>query len=307
MSLRTIALSAALLIGITGLGAAQINGPWQQDRSSSVDTRSQAYRSGVNDGAYDRANSIQPALHDRGWNNQRDQMNYAAGYRDGYYANRGGVYSGNAPVYGNGYPNGRRRHGDRDRDRDNDADDQNGAYGGYPQGGQVYGQYGGQVYQRAFQDGINDGAHDAQTGHSSRPTKTENYDDTPGYNSSFGDKNQYKQAYREGYVAGYQQGFNQAAGNGAYGQPGYPVYGPQYPVNNQPYGADRVYSRAFQDGVNDGMRDRQTGHSFRPTKTENYDDTPGYDSSMGDKNQYKQYYRQAYTAGYQQGYNGRSY
>ncbi len=60
----------------------------------------------------------------------------------------------------------------------------------------------------------------------------------------------------------------------------------------------------YQDGMNDGARDRRTGHSNRPTQDSNYKHADrGYSSSYGNKDYYKQAYRQAYENGYQQGYN----
>ena len=56
--------------------------------------------------------------------------------------------------------------------------------------------------------------------------------------------------------------------------------------------------------MNDGQHDRATGHSFRPTHDDNYKNAPGYSSSMGDRQQYKNTYRQGYEQGYPQGYNG---
>ena len=56
--------------------------------------------------------------------------------------------------------------------------------------------------------------------------------------------------------------------------------------------------------MNDGARDRRTGHSNRPTQDSNYKHADrGYSSSYGNKDYYKQAYRQAYENGYQQGYN----
>src|SRR5260370_38894405 len=46
---------------------------------------------------------------------------------------------------------------------------------------------------------------DVQRGKRGDPTKSENYEDAPGYNSSYGDKGQWKQQYRQGYMAGYQR------------------------------------------------------------------------------------------------------
>ena len=57
----------------------------------------------------------------------------------------------------------------------------------------------------------------------------------------------------------------------------------------------RARQYGYQDGINDGSRDRRTGHSNRPTQDSNYKHADhGYSSSYGDKNYYKQSYRQAY-------------
>jgi hypothetical protein len=64
----------------------------------------------------------------------------------------------------------------------------------------------------------------------------------------------------------------------------------------------------YQDGVTQGMHDRQSGRRARPTDDANYKHgLRGYDSSFGDRNQYRQKYRQAYEQGYNRGYNGNGY
>ncbi len=55
--------------------------------------------------------------------------------------------------------------------------------------------------------------------------------------------------------------------------------------------------------MNDGRNERSSGHSFRPTQ-DDYKNAPGYTSSMGRRQQYKDSYRAAYQQDYQQGYNG---
>src|SRR5258708_12438351 len=74
---------------------------------------------------------------------------------------------------------------------------------------------------------------DVQRGKRGDPTKSENYEDAPGYNSSYGDKGQWKQQYRQGYTAGYQRamdgessrGYGQRPyGQGGYSQPPYSDY-----------------------------------------------------------------------------------
>ena len=64
----------------------------------------------------------------------------------------------------------------------------------------------------------------------------------------------------------------------------------------------------FEDGLNDGRRDRYTGHSFRPTHDESYRHADrGYNRSFGSRGYYKQMYREAYERGYREGYNSRGW
>lgn len=117
---------------------------------------------------------------------------------DDYYRNNGG-YRNNG-VYGN-----------------------NGRYGGY-------GNNGYNVYQIAqqngYQAGLNTGANDAQRRQSYNPQRSHYYQNaTYGYNSSYGNREGYKQAYRNGFVQGYNQGFRQYDGYGGYGR--------NYPNNNR--------------------------------------------------------------------------
>lgn len=101
---------------------------------------------------------------------------------------------------------------------------------------------------------------------------------------------------RRAYESGYDQGFqnNRSADRNDNGQNG--QYGPN----------DNVAARnGFQDGANDGLQDRQAGKSSRATKHKTYEHgNRGYDSTFGDKDQYKASYRQAYIRGYEKGYNG---
>jgi hypothetical protein len=109
------------------------------------------------------------------------------------------------------YPWGRDRQDRRDRDRDRDdrnrRDDRYGRSGGY--GYNVY-----QIAQsRGYQDGLNTGASDGQRGQSYNPQRSHYYQNaTYGYNSSYGNKNGYKQAYRDGFLRGYQEGFRRYGG-----------------------------------------------------------------------------------------------
>jgi hypothetical protein len=64
----------------------------------------------------------------------------------------------------------------------------------------------------------------------------------------------------------------------------------------------------YQDGLTEGMHDRQSGRRARPTEDTNYKQGDrGYEAKFGDHDQYRQTYRQAYEQGYDRGYNGNGY
>jgi hypothetical protein len=167
---------------------------------------------------------------------------------------------------------------------------------GYPQGSPAYQApaTGDMAYQRGFQDGLAEGEKDRHKNREFRPTHNGKYHDAPGYDDSYGDKEHWKRVYQTGFAAGYYQGF--------YGVAPSPYPAAQAPVNVSPAVSNPAYQKGFQDGVAGGQEDRSTGREYRALTTSNYQHTPGYDSSYGDKDQYKEFYRQGYAAGYQQGF-----
>jgi hypothetical protein len=58
----------------------------------------------------------------------------------------------------------------------------------------------------------------------------------------------------------------------------------------------------FNDGLADGRRDRETGHSFRPTHDGAYKHAPEYGHPPIGRDEYKNIYREAYVHGYEKGY-----
>ena len=114
---------------------------------------------------------------------------------------------------------------DRDRDRRNDNDYRYGNNGGYGNNGRYGGYNNNNIYRAAlnngYQAGVYTGASDAQRGQSYDPQRSHYYKNgTDGYNSSYGNKGQYKQAYRDGFLRGYQEGFQRYGGynnRGGYG------------------------------------------------------------------------------------------
>ncbi|MGC1298942.1 MAG: hypothetical protein WA869_28290 [Alloacidobacterium sp.] len=64
-----------------------------------------------------------------------------------------------------------------------------------------------------------------------------------------------------------------------------------------------AHQNGFADGLQNGERDRVEGHSFRPTYSNRYANTPGYSSQLGGPFwQYQSAYRDAYVRGYGKGY-----
>jgi hypothetical protein len=104
---------------------------------------------------------------------------------------------------------------------------------------------------------------------------------------------------RRAYEAGYDQGYQTNRDSNRYpaGEIG------QYAPRSEPNG-NMATQNGFQDGANDGLQDRQAGHSSRATKHHSYEHgNRGYEASFGSKDQYKASYREAYIQGYEKGYN----
>jgi hypothetical protein len=192
--MKAMLLGAALMAGTTTLAVAQSVVPVQWGWGQRDNDDRQAFRDGLNQGQSDARHNRRFNPNNNRWRERDDREAYRSGYERGFQQQSGG------------YRNDRDRDGDWDRDRGNIG---RGGYGGYGGGG--YGSNAARQY--GFQDGINDGSRDRRTGHSNRPTQDSNYKHADrGYNSSFGDKNYYKQSYRQAYESGYQQGYNGGGG-----------------------------------------------------------------------------------------------
>jgi hypothetical protein len=194
-SMKAMLLGAALIAGTTTFAAAQAVVPvqWGWGLGRDNDDR-QAFKEGYNQGKSDARHNRRFDPDNNRWRERDDRQAFRSGYERGFRESSG--YNGNG----------------RDRDWDHDGDRDRGGYGRGGYGG--YGGYGGNAArQNGYQDGLNDGARDRRTGHSNRPTQDGNYKHADhGYNSSYGDKNYYKQAYRQAYENGYQQGYNSGGG-----------------------------------------------------------------------------------------------
>ncbi len=189
--MKAMLLGAALMAGTTTLAVAQSVVPVQWGWGQRDNDDRQAFRDGLNQGQQDARHNRRFNPNSNRWRERDDREAYRSGYERGFQQN-------------SGYNNGGWGRDDHDR-------------GGWGIGRGSYGGYGGNgasaAQQYGYQDGINDGARDRRTGHSDRPTQDSNYKHADrGYNSSYGDKNYYKQSYRQAYESGYQQGYNSGGG-----------------------------------------------------------------------------------------------
>jgi hypothetical protein len=188
----------------------------------------------------------------------------------------------------------RDRDHDRDRDWDRDRDhDRNRASYGYGQNGSY-----SRSQSSAYQQGVRDGQWDRQHGPQRRSRNWRNN----------GDAQAYRQGYSEGYNGSYGGYGNSGNNNGRWGtwgnRNGYP--NGSYGGYGNGAGAQRAQQMGYQDGLSEGSKDAQTGHSYRPTESPAYKDADHGQSVSGvSKDQYKQLYRNAYMQGYQRGYGSR--
>lgn len=107
---------------------------------------------------------------------------------------------------------GRDRQDRRDRDRDyrRDRDDRY-RNDRYRNNGYGYGYE--NARQQGYSYGLNVGAADAQRGQSYDPQRSHYWRNaTEGYNSSYGNRGQYKQVFRDAFEQGYREGYSRYGG-----------------------------------------------------------------------------------------------
>lgn len=91
----------------------------------------------------------------------------------------------------------------------------------------------------------------------------------------------------------------------AFAQQGYWAPQPEYNsyYHESRYGVERARDLGYHDGAHDGERDRLTGHSFRPTHGDRYEDASDHGDREGlSRGEFKEIYRDAYLRGYERGY-----
>jgi hypothetical protein len=131
---------------------------------------------------------------------------------------------------------------------------------------------------KAYKDGYKHGRDDAEDHRSAYP-KSKKW--------KHGDE---RKAYEQGYEAGYNSMSSSYAPN-------------TLPQAGVVAGAGSARDIGYQDGVMDGRNDRNTGHAFRPTDTDNYKHADrGYNDNFGNKDTWKAEYRQGYADGYREGF-----
>ncbi len=167
-------------------------------------------------------------------------------------------------------------------------------------------------YQHGYRDGYEHGRQDrlARTNYDYRSDEYERGDG--GYADYMGNHGQFKQGYREGYRQGYDDGFYNRAGRFS------EVYGGDYDPDDRDHDSDYsggayyqrgydyrdvAYDTGYRDGVNEGAKDRRSGHSYRPSEHSSWQDADHNLSTVhANPQDYKSRYRQGYERGYQEGY-----
>ena len=142
----------------------------------------------------------------------------------------------------------------------------------------------------AYQNGFEHGKADAQSHlpSNSQPRDQWTTDDA-------------RSAYRQGYAAGFAAG-SSATSTAAPGAPAVGAAGAPGAMANPSVSNDAARF-GYTDGLAAGRKDREEGHSFRPTDSDMYKNAErGWTADFGDKDHYKQLYRQSYAQGYQAGY-----
>lgn len=82
--------------------------------------------------------------------------------------------------------------------------------------------------QQGYSYGLNVGSADAQRGQSYNPQRSRYWKNaTDGYNSSYGNKGQYKQVFRDAFEQGYRDGFQRYGGNNRNRRGG--IFGNRFP------------------------------------------------------------------------------
>ena len=108
------------------------------------------------------------------------------------------------------YRRDRDRQSDRDRDYRRDRDRRDDRYRG--RNGYGYGDE--NARQQGYSYGMNVGAADAQRGQNYDPQRSHYWRDaTYGYNSSYGNRGQYKQVFRSAFEQGYRDGYGRYGNN----------------------------------------------------------------------------------------------
>jgi hypothetical protein len=157
-----------------------------------------------------------------------------------------------------------------------------------------------------------------------------------GYERSYGDRTQYRDAFRRGFMSGYDDGYygrntrNSSYGSngsyGPYGNDGYraPVYGngnaypsapaygypsapaygyPSGPAYGGSYGYNPGFDRGYREGLDKGRNDGKHHDSYNPRNEKWYrEGDRGYKDEYGSKRAYENAYRDGFLRGYDEGY-----
>lgn len=153
-----------------------------------------------------------------------------------------------------------------------------------------------------YRDGLEKGRNDAAQAKSYRLDRHDYYRNADhGYRSSFGNKEQYRQAYRENFQRGYEEGYRGRPERGRWRDRADEIGR----APNLAAGIDVARNTGYRDGLEKGRNDVTEGKSYRLERHDYYSDADhGYRESFGNKDQYRQHYREAFQRGYEEAFRG---
>lgn len=175
-----------------------------------------------------------------------------------------------------------------------------------------YGNYGYQVaYNEGYDRGVRAGDNDARRGDAFQYVDESDYRrGDAGYQSQYGNRDQYRDEFRRGYATGYRDGYDRVnvySGNGR-GNPNLPPWS-NGRGRGRAVGRDNgnlstpAWNNGFADGYEQGLNDGRDRHRNDPLAESRYrSGDRGYNNRYGTKQQYQATYREAFRSGYEQGY-----
>jgi flagellar biosynthesis/type III secretory pathway protein FliH len=166
-------------------------------------------------------------------------------------------------------------------------------------------------YQHGYREGLRNGRADLVRNAPHNLDSEEFRRADMGYDSRFGERDDFQEGFRNGYKDGYDDGYyNKPIRQNIYGLndsydpdrvPRTDADAPRY--QNWTY-EDVAMDTGYRDGMQAGLSDLRQHKDFKPEKHEAYEDAKhGYRTEYGDKKLFVEQYRKGFLRGYEDATN----